>query len=49
MQKVSNVASLYEQEREDIQKLMERTAYLENNFVNVTDYAADKKYSKIQL
>jgi len=45
--KINRMASLYQYEREDIRKGIDKATYLEHNTVMLNDYEKDKKYQNI--
>lgn len=47
VKQVMNVTALYEAERGDIKKIIEKTAFLENNVVLLGDYEKDRRFQRI--
>lgn len=45
--KLGRVTALYEAEREDYRKLLERTGQLESDCVRTEEYEKDKRYQRI--
>jgi hypothetical protein len=47
VKQVMNVTALYEAERGDIKKIIEKTAFLENNVVLLGDYEKDRRFQRL--
>ena len=43
IRRISDITALFEEEREEVGKLVDRTTYLENNMVMLEQYRKDKK------
>lgn len=49
MKKIANVIALYEMERLELQKVIEKTTFLEHNTVMLDEYQNYKKYNRVEM
>lgn len=48
IKKINNVITLFEEEKEEVQKLIDKITFLENNIVMIGQYRKDKKVQKAE-